>query len=112
MKNRQSRTPRGYDGTKTTTKKMGDVLPSVLSFVEKVFADRPDLILAAWPDVIGSKFAGMTRAESFVEGVLTVRVANSTLLSLLSQYEKPKLLAKLKERFPSSLIGQLVFKIG
>lgn len=91
---------------------MGDVLPSVLSYVEKVFADRPDLILAAWPDVIGAKFASMTRAESLSGGVLVVRVANSTLLSLLSQYEKPKLLAKLKERFPSSLIEHLVFKIG
>lgn len=109
---RQSRTPKGYDGTKPTTKKMEDVLPNVLAFVEKAFADRPDLILAAWPDILGSKFASMTRAESFVEGLLTVRVANSTLLSLLSQYEKPKLLAKLKERFPSAHIEQLIFKIG
>ena len=109
---RQRRTPKGYDGTKPTTKKMEDVLPNVLAYVEKAFADRPDLILSSWPDLIGSKLASMTRAESFVEGVLTVRVANSTLLSLLSQYEKPKLLSRLKERFPSTYIGQLIFKIG
>jgi len=91
---------------------MGDVLPSVLAFVEKNFADRPDLIIAAWPDIIGAKFAGFTRAESFIDGVLVVRVANSTLLSLLSLYEKPKLLGSLKERFPTAHIEQLVFKIG
>lgn len=109
---RQNRTPKGYDGTKTTTKKLDDVLPQVLAYVEKTFADRPDLILAAWPDIIGSQLASMTRAESFTDGVFTVRVANSTLLSLLSQYEKPKFLAKLRERFPSAVIEQLVFKIG
>ena len=112
MTKRESRTPKGYDGTKTTTKKMGDVLPNVLYTVEKIFGDRPDLIMAAWPDLIGSKFVSMTRAESFAGGVLVVRVTNSTLLSLLSQYEKPKLLSKLKERFPTSNIQQLVFKIG
>lgn len=112
MIKRASRKPRGYDGTKTTTRKMGDVLHHVLSQVEKVFADRPDLVLSSWPDIIGHKFASMTRAESFMEGILTVRVANSTLLSLLNQYEKQKLLEKLKERYPAVEFKQLVFKIG
>lgn len=74
--------------------------------------ERPDLILAAWPEVIGSTFAGMTEALSFHEGVLIVKVKTATLYSLLAQREKGKILANLRKRFPKVTLSNIVFRRG
>ena len=75
-------------------------------------AQRPDLLLAAWPEVIGEKLAPMTQAVLFDKGVLHIKVKNSTLLSLLVQHEGPKLLARLKQKFPSLKIQNITFRLG
>ncbi|MBI2743162.1 MAG: DUF721 domain-containing protein [Chlamydiales bacterium] len=99
-------------GTKPTGKKLKDLLPVVLQQINKTYQERPDLILALWPEIIGEKLAHMTQALSFREGVLTVKVKNSALYSLLVQHEKARLLKKLCERFPSSGIRNIIFRIG
>jgi hypothetical protein len=106
------RTPRNYDGSEVTTHRLHDLMPAVLAHISVTFADRPDLILAAWPDVIGERLAPMTEAVSFIEGVLTVKVKNSTLYSLLSKNDKPKLVQALKARFPKIQIKTILFRIG
>jgi len=73
---------------------------------------RPDLILAAWPSIIGERLAPMTKTVSFVDGVLTIKVRNSSLLSLLAQHEKPRLLKELRKKFPSAAIRNIRFHIG
>lgn len=112
MASASRRTPKNYDGTGVTTRRIGEVLPAVLAQIGGSFKDRPDLILASWPEVIGAKLAPMTTAESFKDGVLTVKVKNSTLHSLLNQYEKGKLLASLRQKFPRVNIINVIFRIG
>lgn len=68
--------------------------------------------MAAWPEVVGAKLATMTRAVSFVEGVLLVKVSNSSLHSLLFRYEKGPLLRRLRQKFPAVSITDIVFRIG
>lgn len=106
------RTPKNYDGNKLTTHRFTDVLPSVLEQITANFKERPDLILATWPEIIGPKLAPMTQAVSFKDGVLTVKVKNSTLYSILSQNDKPKLLMALQKKFPSVFIKTILFRIG
>lgn len=106
------RTPKNYDGTAVTTHRVGDLLSAVLSQIGSVYQDRPDLVLAAWPDIIGDKLAPMTQAISLVDGVLTVKVKNSTLHSLLSRHDKFRILAALKERFPKVKVNNIVFRIA
>jgi hypothetical protein len=101
-----------YYNTRNTNKHIADVLPKVLDQIAKVHGQRPDLILLAWPQIIGDKFAPMTKAISFKEGVLTVHVNNSTLYSILAQQEKKRLLRQLKEKFPSVQIRDLLFRLG
>lgn len=108
----RQRTPRNYDGTKTTSHHLQDVLASVLTHVSKAHQDRPDLVLAAWPHIIGDKLADMTQALSFSDGILIVSVRNSSLYSLLSQRDKPKILSALRQRFPSLVIRNIFFRIG
>ena len=54
----------------------------------------------------------MTVAVSLIEGVLTVRVKNATLYSLLVQHEKERLLKALQKKFSKGAVCQLVFKVG
>lgn len=106
------RIPRNYDGTKKTSKQLDEVLSLVMKQVGELHHARPDLILAVWPDIIGPQHAKMTQAQSFVDGVLTVRVTNSTLHSLLVQRERGRLLRSLRQKFPRAGIKGIYFRMG
>jgi hypothetical protein len=106
------RIPRYYDGIEPTSREIKKLLPSLLGKIGCQQALRPDLILAAWPEVIGPRLAPYTEAVSFQDGFLKVRVKNSTLYSLLAQHEKKRLLKSLQEKFPSVTIKNLIFRIG
>ena len=112
MQKSNRRTPKNYDGTAGTTHKMSDILGNVIEKIRNKQKDRPDLILQAWPEVIGSKLALMAQAVSFDEGVLHVKVKNSTLHSLLCNQDKPRIIASLKAKFPRVIIKNIVFRIG
>lgn len=111
-KSSYKRTPRSYNGAEVTTHRLKDVMPHILDQITEVFADRPDLILAAWHELIGPHLSPMTEAVSFDQGILTVKVKNSTLFSLLSQRDKPKLLDLLRSKFPKVEIKTILFRIG
>ena len=106
------RTPRNYEGTQSTSKQLSDLLPKILEKMGCNFKDRPDLILAYWPELVGERLRGMTEAVSFLEGVLTVKVKNSSLYSVLATHEKSRLLRALKEKFPSTTIRNILFRMG
>lgn len=112
MKTAYRRTPKNYDGTRLTTHEVASLLPGVLTQIGEVYCQRPDLILAAWPEVIGKQLAGMTEAVSFHEGVLVVKVRNSTLHSLLSQNDKQRVISSLRQKFPNILIKTVIFRMG
>lgn len=98
--------------TALTTKSLHALLPSMLKQITATLDERPDLIVAAWASLIGPRMAPMTKAVSFREGILTVKVRNSSLLSLLSQCERPRLLKSLRSRFPQAEIRNIRFCIG
>lgn len=106
------RIPYNYDGTDVTSRQLSGLLSSELSKLGDVFQGRHDLLLAAWPEIIGPKLAAMTQAVSFFDGVLTVKVRNSTLHSLLSRHDKGQILAAIKQKFPKANIQNIVFRIG
>jgi hypothetical protein len=100
------------NGSGLTNKQIKDLLPKALGSIGALQRNRPDLIVAAWPEVIGEKLAAMTKAVSFDQGVLYVKVRNSTLYSLLSQHERGRLLKSLREKFPSIEIKNIHFRLG
>ena len=106
------RTPRNYDGSEPTGKIIGELLPEILTNLSGKFKDQPHLILEAWPEIVGERVSKMTRAVSFKEGMLEVRVRNSSLLSLLVEHEKSRLLALFQKRFPKVRFQDIFFKIG
>jgi hypothetical protein len=96
----------------TTTRHIRQLLPQFLEEVGRKCVLRPDLILAAWPEVIGPELAPFTKAITFQDGVLNVTVNNSTLYSLLSQNDKPRLIQNLRDKFPETLIKTIFFRLG
>jgi hypothetical protein len=106
------RTPRNYDGTVPTTHRVSEILPNILQKIGDLYHERPDLVLAAWPSIIGPKLAPMTEAVSFCNGELVVKVKNSTLYSLLRQHDKKKVLDKFRKMFPKIEINNIFFRIG
>jgi hypothetical protein len=108
------RNPKNYDGTRLTTRKMSDLLPVVLEKISEIYSERPDLILAAWPTVIGPTLATMTEAVSFSfkDGILIVKVKNSSLHDLLTHKDKPRILNILRMKFPKVSINNIFFRIG
>jgi hypothetical protein len=100
------------NGSGLTNKQLKDLLPKALSAIGALHRDRPDLVMAAWPQIIGEKLASMTQAVAFDKGILYVKVSNSTLYSLLAQHERKRLLKSLKEKFPSAEIKNIHFRIG
>ncbi len=112
MKQATRRTPKYYDGPRVTTHHLDALAAAVLRDVAACLQERPDLVLAAWPGVIGPSVASMTEAVSFTAGVLLVRVKNSTLFSLLSQREKPKILLTLRRKLPKTTIYDIVFRMS
>lgn len=112
MSERTKRHLKNYDGTAVTSRHLNDVLLGALSSLNQKYQDQPEQILAAWPDVIGQALAGMTQAVKFDGGVLTVKVRNSSLYSLLTQNDKPKILAKLRSKFPQTEIRTIIFRMG
>lgn len=112
MKKNSRRLPKGYNGTAFTTRRVSDIVPYVLSAIQKKHEERHDLILTAWPNIVGPQIAKFTKPESFIEGVLRVRVNNSSLYSLLVQSEKGKLLTLLRTKFPKVQIDRIFFRMG
>ncbi len=106
------RTPKNYDGNTPTGKKIEDLLPEILTNLSGKVSDQPHLIIEAWPQVVGERIAKMSRAVSFDSGILKVLVKNSTLLSLLVEHEKHRLMASFQERFPKVNFQDIFFKIG
>ncbi|MFY7843450.1 MAG: DUF721 domain-containing protein [Rhabdochlamydiaceae bacterium] len=107
-----TRTPRNYQGMNPSHKLIGDLIPKFMQKIGRNYEQKPDLILKAWSDLIGPQLLPMTQAVSFMDGILTVKVKNSTLHSLLSQNEKGRLLNKMKEMFPGIILTNIVFRIG
>ena len=91
---------------------VADLLPRVLQRMDRAVAQKPEQVLASWPDLVGTSLAKMTRAVSFEHGIFRVHVTHSTLYSLLVEHEKGRLLALLRKKFPNAEIRDLMFRLG
>jgi len=66
----------------------------------------------AWNAAVGEPGCRHTRLGEVRRGVLSVTVAHSTLLEELAAFQKPALLAALRQNAPGSLIHDIRFRVG
>lgn len=97
--------------SKKSFRQIKELLPKVLQDITGRYQDRPDLVIAAWKEIVGSH-ASMTEALSFYNGILTVKVKSATLYSLLTQYERARLLKNLQDKFPQVAIKNIRFHLA
>lgn len=103
------RTPRNFNGTSRTEKTLVSLLPEILKSLRTLSETPTEEIFRCWFSLIGPKMAPFTEPVSYVDGVLTVKVKSSTLYSLLSRHEKPRLLKELGRQFS---VRNLIVRIG
>ena len=107
-----ARIPRNYQGKLPTGRQIKDLLPDVMQRYEKVHQEKGHLLAEAWKSIVGEKIAHMTEIDTYEKGIVKIKVANSTLLSLFSTHEKERLTGALRKAFPSLTINYLHFFIG
>jgi hypothetical protein len=112
MDKKYKRTPKNYDGVVSPIKELKNILPNILNGIEENYAKKPSNILSSWKEIIGKDLAVFTEATSLKDGILVVKVKNSTLYSLLSQHEKEKILKTLQNKFSKEAIRNIIFRIG
>jgi len=105
----EPRTKRNFDGTTPTGKKIGDLLPQILSGIGRPKEVEREALSQYWFSLLDEKAAGLTQIVSWKNGVLTIKVKSATLYALLCQHEKPRLLKALQRRFQ---VQDIVFRIG
>jgi len=69
-------------------------------------------ILSAWKEIVGEWFALHTCPERIREGVLYVRVIQSSVHCELDRNWKPTIIQKLKARFGASRVRDIRFRVG
>ena len=73
---------------------------------------REEEVKKAWREIAGEFIAGQSSPDALRAGVLTVRVAQSSMLYELDRVWKAQLLEKLKRRFGARTVREIKFRIG
>jgi len=107
------RTPSSYDGFQVTTKRLHELLPRVMQSLSSLYKTQPSLVLGMWPEVVGEKLAALTCAFRFEDGVMHVKVKNSTLLSLLNNpVDRQRMIEAVRKKVPGIVLTNIQFRIG
>jgi hypothetical protein len=106
---------RGYR-EKSVAPDRGQAVSEALEKVMKTLGLQDRLtesqILNAWREIVGEWFFLHTCPDRLREGTLFVRVVQSSVQFELDRNWKPKILQKLKARFPGVRIREIKFRVG
>ena len=73
---------------------------------------RQEEVLGAWRGIVGDFIASHAQPQRLDKGVLIVQVLQPTMHYELDRVWKPKILAKMKERFGARTVREIKFRIG
>jgi predicted nucleic acid-binding Zn ribbon protein len=66
----------------------------------------------AWAEAAGADYAPHTRVGGLKRGVLEVEVASAVMLQELAHFHKRRLLGRLRELLPGTVVSDLRFRAG
>jgi predicted nucleic acid-binding Zn ribbon protein len=92
--------------------RLGEILSRV--FTARGWGRKQDRLRLerAWAEAVGPEFAPRTSVNGLRRGVLEVEVSSAVLLQELAHYHKRKLLERLRERLPGTIVTDLRFRAG
>ena len=102
------REPRAEDRTQL----VGNTLEKVMKQLGLAERLTEGQILGAWKEIVGEWFALHTCPERIRDGILYVRVVQSSIHYELDRNWKPQIIQKLKARFSGVRIRDIRFRIG
>jgi predicted nucleic acid-binding Zn ribbon protein len=73
---------------------------------------REDEVIRAWRELVGDFLASHSAPGSLRDGVLYVRVLQSTVHFELERVWRPKIMEKLRARFGPRVVRELKFRLG
>ena len=104
--------PKNYDGLEWTGRLAKNIVSNVFADIQKSFDANPQNVFAVFLGLLNEKIRPLVEPVFFSKGVLTVKVKNATLLSILSSQEKGHLVQNLGKLLPSAEIQNIVFQSG
>lgn len=106
---------RGYREKAETadrTQSVADTLEKVMRQLGLAERLTEGQILAAWKDIVGEWFALHTCPDRIRDGVLYVRVVQSSVHYELDRNWKQRIIQKLKARFGGGKVRDVRFRVG
>ena len=97
--------------TRGNVSRVGDVLPQVLSHLKLDNPLRAYRAVEMWPDAVGERIAGHTRAVSVKRDVLLVEADSSVWMQEI-QFHKRRILELLTERCGTGTIREIKCVLG
>jgi predicted nucleic acid-binding Zn ribbon protein len=91
---------------------VGDTLENVMRKLGLTERLTEGQILAAWKDIVGDWFALHTCPDRLRDGILFVRVVQSSVHYELDRNCKTRIIQKLKARFGGNRVRDIRFRIG
>ncbi len=92
-----------------TTAELLPVLMQKLGLKERL---RETEVIGAWCSIVGDFIGAHSAPAALRDGILYVRVLQPALHFELERIAKPKILAKLKQRFGGKTIRDIRFRLG
>ncbi len=93
-------------------KKTSDLLPALMQKLGLKERLHETEVISAWCSIVGDFIAAHSAPAALRDGVLYVRVLQPALHYELERIAKPKILAKLKQRFGGKTVRDLRFRLG
>jgi predicted nucleic acid-binding Zn ribbon protein len=98
--------------TNHNAKPIGEILPAILGKLGLQERIREDEILNCWREIVGDFLAQHATPAGLRQGVLEVRVVQSTVYFELERNLKPGIVRKLQARFGRNTVRGIRFRIG
>ncbi len=93
-------------------KSTAELLPALMQKLGLKERLRETEVIGAWCSIVGDFIGAHSAPAALREGVLYVRVLQPTLHYELERVAKPRILAKLKQRFGAKTIRDIRFRLG
>ncbi|WP_348664056.1 DciA family protein [Chlamydia vaughanii] len=98
--------------TASTIKHAKHYLSRYLKKIEHIVAAKPQEVIEAWNEMLGTKYSGMFQALGFKDHILLVKIYNSSLYALLKQTHQSSLIARLHQAVPHAQVKEIQFLLG
>ena len=91
-------------------KKASTLLPNILKEIKKSHDKKFHEVEKIWQEIVGEKYASMTKVLKIDGDILFVKVSSTPLFAILSVEEKGRLEREIQKKIPFLKLKTIVFR--